>query len=176
MDLRETVSFPPVRPEEIPALVRLRLTTREETYRGVYPDEWIDGFDFTASEERFYRMAADENQNVRFILCGGQTAGYLCYGSEQETTMPKDSICINMLYLLRAFQHKGIGTRAIEHVRAFCRSIGRERFYNGCNLHNENAIGFYMAVGGRVIGWSTDGGNRAKDQLVFEHLVPPQTT
>lgn len=170
----ETVSFRPVEEKEIPFLVRLRLATREETYRGIYPDEWIDGFDFAASEARFKKMAADENQRVSFIICGGQTAGFLCCGRELETTMPENSICINMLYLLRAFQRKGIGTRAIEHVREYCRSIDRDRFYNGCNLYNQNAVRFYRAMGGRVISWSTVGGNKAKDQLVFEHLVPPR--
>ena len=171
--MEQTVSFRPVVQEEVPSLVRLRLATREETYRGIYPDEWIDGFDFAASEERFRKMAADENQRVCFILCGGQTAGYLCYGRELEETLPTNSICINMLYLLRAFQHKGVGTLAIERVREYCRSIGHDRFYNGCNLYNENAIRFYKAMGGRVIGWSSVGGNKAKDQLVFEHIVPP---
>lgn len=171
--MHETVTFRRVLPEEVPALVRLRLATREETYRGIYPDEWIDGFDFAASEERFRKMAADPEQNVLFIEMNGKTAGYLCYGREQEATMPKDSICINMLYLLRAFQHRGIGALALEQVRAYCRSIGRKRFYNGCNLYNENAVRFYQKMGGRVISWSTVAGNKAKDQIVFEHLVPP---
>ena len=46
--MQKTVSFRSVAQDEVPTLVRLRLTTREETYRGIYPDEWIDGFDFTA--------------------------------------------------------------------------------------------------------------------------------
>ena len=168
-----TVTFRRVLSEEVPTLVRLRLATREETYRGIYPDEWIDGFDIAASEERFRRMASDPEQNVLFIERDGETAGYLCYGREQEATMPKDSICINMLYLLSAFQRRGIGALALEQVRAYCRSIGRKRFYNGCNLHNENAVRFYQKMGGRMISWSTVAGNNAKDQIVFEHLVPP---
>jgi GNAT superfamily N-acetyltransferase len=167
-----TVTFRRVLPEEVPALVRLRLETREETYRGIYPDEWIDGFDFAASEERFHGIAADPDQNVFFIEADGETAGYLCYGRELESTMPENSICINMLYLLRAFQRRGIGAMALEQVRAYCRSIGRKHFYNGCNLYNENAARFYQAMGGRMITWSTVAGNKAKDQIVFEHLVP----
>ena len=166
------VVFRRVAPEEVPALVRLRLATREETYRGIYPDEWIDGFDFAASEERFRGMAADPDQNVFFIEADDETAGYLCYGRELESTMPVNSICINMLYLLNAFQRRGIGALALEQVRAYCRSIGRDRFYNGCNLYNENAIRFYQAMGGRMFSWSTVAGNKAKDQIVFEHLVP----
>lgn len=169
------VAFRRVLPQEVPALVRLRLITREETYRGIYPDEWIDGFDFAASEVRFLDMAADPDQNVFFIEMSGETAGYLCYGREQETTMPENSICINMLYFLRSFQRRGIGALALEQVREYCRSIGRDRFYNGCNLYNENAVNFYKKMGGRVISWSTVAGNKAKDQIVFEHLVPALT-
>jgi len=166
-----TVTFRKVLTEEVPALVRLRLATREETYRGIYPDEWIDGFDFAASEERFCGMAADPDQNVFFIEADGEIAGYLCYGREQESTMPENSICINMLYLLSAFQRRGIGELALEQVRAYCRSIGRDRFYNGCNLYNVKAIRFYRKNGGRMVSWSTVSGNKAKDQIVFEHLV-----
>lgn len=168
-----TVTFRRVLPEEVPALVRLRLATREETYRGIYPDEWIDGFDFAASETRFRGMAADPEQNVFFIEVNGETAGYLCYGGEQESTMPENSVCVNMLYLLSAFQRLGIGALALEHARDYCRSIRRDRFYNGCNLYNVKAIRFYRKNGGRVISWSTVSGNKAKDQVVFEHLVPP---
>lgn len=167
-----TVTFRRVLPAEVPALVRLRLATREETYRGIYPDEWIDGFDFAASEARFRKMAADPGQNLFFIESDGETAGYLCYGRELESTMPENSICINMLYLLSAFQRRGIGALALEQVRDYCHSIGRDRFYNGCNLYNENAIRFYQAMGGHMISWCTVAGNKAKDQIVFEHLVP----
>ncbi|MEN6593877.1 MAG: GNAT family N-acetyltransferase [Clostridiaceae bacterium] len=169
-----TVTFRRVLPEEVPALVRLRLITREETYRGIYPDEWIDGFDFAASEERFGCMATDPNQNLFFIEVDGETAGYLCYGREQETTMPENSICINMLYLLRSFQRRGIGALALEQVRGYCRSIRRDRFYNGCNQHNESALRFYSAMGGRVIAEYDGHENRALDQTVFEHIVLPK--
>ena len=167
-----TVIFRRVSPEEMPALVRLRLATREETYRGIYPDEWIDGFDFAASEERFVKISLDADQVLEFIVVDGETAGYVCFGREMEKTMPENSICINMLYLLNAFQRRGIGALALEQVRAYCRSIGRDRFYNGCNLYNENAIRFYQAMGGHMISWCTVAGNKAKDQIVFEHLVP----
>lgn len=170
-----TVTFRKVLTDEVPALVRLRLATREETYRGIYPDEWIDGFDFAASEERFRGMAADPDQNVFFIEADGKIAGCLCYGREQESTMPENSICIHMLYLLSAFQRRGIGALALEQVRAYCRSIGRDRFYNGCNLYNVKAIRFYRKNGGRMISWSTVAGNKAKDQIVFEHLVSERT-
>jgi len=85
--------------------------------------------------------------------------------------MPENSICINMLYLLNRFQRRGIGTFALEHVRAHCRALGEDRFYNGCNMHNKSAIRFYHSVGGRVIAEYGGHENKALDQMVFEHLV-----
>ena len=169
--VQNNVTFEPVKIEEVPELVRLRLLTRIETYSEIYPREWIDGFDTAQSEEKFRKIASDPDQNLLFINVDGKHAGYLCFGREMEKTMPENSICINMLYLLRTFQRRGIGALAIEQVRDYCRSIGRYRFYNGCNMHNEAALRFYRAIGGQIIAEYGGHENRALDQVVFEHTV-----
>ena len=76
--MQDKVIFRPVAPEEIPALVRLRLQTRIETYSEIYPREWIEGFDVAASEERFRKIAVDPDQRLCFIEVDGAYAGYLC--------------------------------------------------------------------------------------------------
>ena len=48
-NMKESITFRSVMPDEIPELVRLRLETRIETYSEIYPSEWIDGFDFKLS-------------------------------------------------------------------------------------------------------------------------------
>jgi GNAT superfamily N-acetyltransferase len=169
--VQNNVTFEPVKIEEVPELVRLRLLTRIETYSDIYPREWFDGFDTAQSEEKFRKIASDSDQNLLFINVDGKHAGYLCFGKEMEKTMPENSICINMLYLFRAFQRRGIGVLAIEQVRNYCRSIGHGRFYNGCNMHNVAALRFYRAIGGKVIAEYGGHENRALDQTVFEHLI-----
>lgn len=169
--LGQNVTFRRVAPDEVPELVKLRLATRVETYSDIYPSEWIDGFDFAASEERFLKISLDADQVLEFIIVDGETAGYVCFGREMEKTMPEDSICINMLYLLRKFQRRGIGTQALKHVRDYCRTLERDRFYNGCNMHNVSALQFYSALGGRKIAEYGGHEDRGLDQAVFEHLV-----
>ena len=85
--MQDTVIFRKTTMEEIPALVRLRLATRIETYSEIYPREWIDGFDVAASEERFRGIANDPDQHLCFIEVDGACAGYLCFGREMEKTM-----------------------------------------------------------------------------------------
>ena len=169
--MQDTVIFRKTAMEEIPALVRLRLETRIETYSEIYPREWIDGFDVALSEERFRGIANDPDQHLCFIEVDGARAGYLCFGREMEKTMPENSICINMLYLLRAYQRRGIGALAMAHVRDYCRALSCDRFYNGCNMHNQSALRFYRAMGGRMIAEYGGHENHALDQAVFEHLV-----
>ena len=169
--MQEMVKFQSVAIEEIPTLVRMRFETRVETYSEIYPREWIEGFDFEASEERFRGIATDPEQRLCFMIVNGERAGYLCFGRELEKTMPENSICINMLYLLRAYQRRGIGSLALEYVRNYCSEIGRDRFYNGCNMHNENAMRFYRAMGGVIYAEYGGHENRALDQAVFEHFV-----
>lgn len=169
--MRETVTFQPVTQDAVPELVKLRLATRIETYSDIYPAEWIDGFDFAASEARFRTIAADPDEQLYFIEIGGERAGYLCFGKELETTLPEHSICINMLYLLRAYQRRGVGSLVFERVRAYCREHGQDRFYNGCNMHNESALKFYRAMGGKILIERGGHEDRALDQAIFEHLV-----
>lgn len=168
---KESVIFRPVLPDEVPEIVKMRLQTRIETYSEIYPREWIEEFDVAASEERFRKIAADPDQRLCFIEVDGACAGYLCFGREMEKTMPENSVCINMLYLLGKYQRRGIGALAMEHVREFCRTLGRGSFYNGCNMHNENAMRFYRAMGGNIVAEFGGHENRALDQAVFEHFV-----
>jgi len=169
--VRGIVTFEVVKQEEVPELVGLRLQTRKETYGDIYPREWIDEFNVSQSEEKFRKIALDPDQKLLFINVDGKHAGYLCFGREMEKTMPEDSVCVNMLYLLCEFQRCGIGAFAMEQVRDYCRSTGRDRFYNGCNMHNEPALRFYSAIGGQVIAEYGGHENRALDQTVFEHPV-----
>lgn len=64
--MESTLTLRAVTREDIPALVRLRLATRIETYRDIYPAEWIDKFDIAASQERFLKIADDPQQNLYF--------------------------------------------------------------------------------------------------------------
>ena len=169
--MEDRVTFRAVTQDDIPALVKMRLQTRIETYSEIYPREWIEGFNVVLTEERFRGIASDPDQRLYFMEIGGERAGYLCFGSEMEQTMPKDSVSINMLYILKAFQRRGIGSLALEQVRSYCRTLGRDRFYNGCNMHNENALRFYSAMGGRIIAEYGGHENRALDQAIFEHRL-----
>lgn len=154
-----------------PGLARLRRDTRDETFRGIYPDEVMAHFDMEASERMFAELIREDGEELYLIECGGVPAGYFGYGKPTYDILPPDAVCLTMLYLLRAFQRRGTGRLVFEHMRDYCRSVGKDRFYNGCNLHNENAVRFYQAMGGRVICWYTAGEGKAKDQAVFEHLT-----
>jgi len=152
-------------------LARLRRDTRNETFRGIYPDEVMAHFDLEASERMLANLICEDGEETYLIECGGTPAGYFGYGKPTYDMLPPGAVCLTMLYVLRAFQRCGIGRLVFEHMRDICRAAGKDRFYNGCNLHNENAVRFYRAMGGRVIGWCTADGNKIKDQIMFEHPV-----
>lgn len=156
---------------DAPVIARLRRDTRNETFLGIYPDEVMARFDLDASERMLAELICEDGEETYLIECNGTPAGYFGYGKPTYDIMPPEAVCLTMLYVLRAFQRRGIGRLVFEHLRDFCRAAGKDRFYNGCNLHNENAVCFYRAMGGRVIGWSTVDGGKAMDQLIFEHPV-----
>jgi hypothetical protein len=93
------VTFRRVLPEECPRCPHAARDAEERTAH--LPDEWIDGFDFAASEDVFTHSGGSE-QNVFFIEQGKTQLSL--YGREQESTIRKLDLIPALP--LRAFQRR----------------------------------------------------------------------
>ena len=144
-------------------VARLKLSAWKTTYRGIYPDELIDGWDM---EERTQREIAkfSSPEIEGFIIEEDQTpCGFLFIRDDGEIYIPA-------LYLLKEYRGRGIGSMAFRLIRLFCRERGYKSFTCHCNAHNLPALAFYARMGGREIGRSMGHENKREDQaeLKFE--------
>ena len=152
-------------------LSRTRQSAWAATYRGIYPDEWIDGYDFAAQAVRERARLQQPGYEAYVAMDGGECAGYFSYGPPVHGAYKDFALCLNSLYFLPGYQRRGLGSRVFAQMRQAARSRGLDRFFCGCNLHNEPARRFYEAMGGKA--GKTDGGhdNRAEDQVYFEFYL-----
>ena len=129
---------------------RIIYTSWLETYRGLMPDRVLDAHSLkrcTDRAEQFYK-------NYRLAYADGQAAGVICF---TENARDFCTHCeggeVEALYVLKKYQHQGIG-RALMNT-AF-EAIGQKGITLFVLKGNENAIGFYKALGFEFTGKSID--------------------
>ena len=137
------VSFVPARPEDTRALSELRRRVWLTTYRGIYPDDMLDNFDYAFHDERNRAWIASERHEVRFITLEGEKIGYLIL-------VKGDPMHVQSLYLLEAYRGRGYGREAMAFIREACCLHGAASFYLTCHPRNERALGFYAKMGGVI--------------------------
>ena len=143
--------------QDADALARVRRQAWESAYRGIYPDELLDGFDYRDHAARFLRNMENPDMKVYILEDGSEAVGFFVI-SDPERPFYKDfPVCLNALYLIPAYHRMGIGRRMMDFARDWCRQRGYNRFFLSCNLYNHRARAFYEAMGG-VLG-EIDNGN-----------------
>lgn len=159
-----STAFVPAKPEEAHLLSEFRQKVWATTYRGIYPDDLIDNFDFPAHDARNLDWINSGEYLVFFIIENGEKAGYLIL-------QPKNPLYVQSLYLLPEFRGKGIGKTAFTFIRSFCREKGIENFYLGCHPQSEKALGFYLKMGGIITARDEGHENNRENSLKIEFTV-----
>lgn len=133
------------------------------TYRGIYPDESLDGYDvgknaliiqkIVNNPEIEIYVAEDKGKIVGFMTCGKPYKPFRHY--EQE---------IGLLYILKEYQRQGIGRGFFDVARKQVKENGYKEFIVSVNSQNSNAIQFYRSMGGEAI-------DTTERQLTFVYVV-----
>lgn len=120
------------------------------TYRGIYPDETLNGYDVTKNEQILQTIvnnseievyvATDNDKIVGFMTCGKPYKPFRHY--EQE---------VGLLYILKEYQKQGIGKNFLEIAQKQVKEAGYDEFMVAVNSQNVNAIQFYLAMGGKIV-------------------------
>ena len=129
----------------------LALTRRivwEETYRGIYPDEMLDGYDVESYTTRDAARMADPRHHYCLFLDGAECVGYFSFGPYNFGTYKDFELCLNNLYIRREYKGRGLGRQAFHLVREYCREREICKFFCGCNVNNAPAMAFYRHMGG----------------------------
>lgn len=156
------IDFVLARASEAATISALRQRIWDTTYRGIYPDAVIDDFDYDWHQQRDLKKISDPSFAVYLVKYGDEDIGYFIF---QHTG---SGVWLHSLYVLREYQHRGIGKQAFAILNDYCRGKGINRFACNCSPHNKNAMRFYQRMGGVVI--KTDNGheNKQEDGVVYE--------
>ena len=138
------VCFLPATELDVETIVALRKTIWSTTYRGIYPEDMIDHFDFDWHRKKEEQRMRNSEYSSWIIATEGRNVGYL-------TVRETHALQLQSLYLLKDFQRKGIGAAAMNFVKQRCFRRGRKTFFCSCVPLNQNARRFYEKMGGRVI-------------------------
>ena len=155
--------------EDAKKLAEIRCKSWKSAYRGIYPDEMLDCFDFAGHEKRFRKQIQDAQTAVYVIQSGGRTVGYVTLSRREG--YKGFNVCMDSLYLMPEAQGRGIGRAAMEFVREQCREMGYSKFYHSCNPHNHRACAFYTAMGGQVGDRDDHNQDPAWDQWYYEYRL-----
>ncbi|MBQ8354135.1 MAG: GNAT family N-acetyltransferase [Oscillospiraceae bacterium] len=162
--LRSLVRFDLATEGDGQTIIELRKQIWGTTYRGFYPDSMIDDFDYGWHLEKELRRIRSPEYSVYRIVKDDQNIGYL---SLRKT----DVVSLQSLYLLKEYQHKGIGRLAFDFVKRYCRDLGADSFTCHCLPENWNARAFYEKMGGKVIGEDMDNEESWMNSVIYRFEV-----
>ncbi len=155
-----------------PADARLLACTRkivwDETYRGIYPDRMIDEYDLENYTNRDRAWMEEPGQRYFLFMDGARCVGYFSYGPSHYDTYKDFALYLNNLYIRKEYKGLGLGRRAFEEIRAYCKNNGFVKFCCGCNAHNSPAMAFYRHMGGIQTDEAVFHENKADDIIHFE--------
>ncbi len=158
------ITFVLAKIEEAPELSELRRQVWQTTYRGIYPDDMIDNFDYAFHNERNRMFIQSERFVVYFIVNGTEKIGYLIL-------QKKNPLHLQSLYLLKAYRGKGIGTMAFDFVRAYCREHGISHIDLDCHPDNISSLAFYAKMGGIITNRDEGHKNNEENGVRIDFIV-----
>ena len=145
MIMEHTINFISATDNDATTIIELRRQIWATTYRGIYPDSMIDDFDYTWHKEKELQRIRNPQYFVFLISYDGRNIGYL-------TTRKADVIILLSLYVVKKYQHKGIGKQGFDFVNKYCRDNDAHSFICHCVPENFPARRFYEKMGGVIIG------------------------
>ena len=162
--LKSLVKFELATEDDAQTIIELRKQIWATTYRGFYPDSMIDEFDYAWHLKKELQRIRHPEDRVYRIVKDDRNIGYL-------STRKADSVILQSLYVLEEHQHQGIGRKAFDFVKRYCRENGADSFICHCLPENWNARTFYEKMGGTVIGEDMDNEEIWMNSVIYQFVV-----
>ena len=142
-------------PADAQALSAIAKATFVETFGHLYPAEDLAGFlDEVYSLEAMADDLADPTKAAWLVEASGEVVGHALAG---RCTLPHAQVTpscgeLKRLYLLKAHQGGGVGTRLLDEALAWLESQGAERLWIGVWSENHGAQRLYERRGFKKVG------------------------
>ena len=150
-------------------IVETRQKVWECTYRGIYPDNEIDCFDYTRHLNAEQRRLANPEFHCYLVLDDNFCVGYYSYGKVKAGMWKDFDFRLHSFYLLTAYQGVGLGRIIFERVKAARTKEGYSKMFLDCHPCNTKALGFYRHLGGFVSNVDSGHENPMEDSCTIEY-------
>ena len=158
------------------ALGHVHVRAWQEAYRGVMPDDFLDGLD-PAQRAQMWRdrlRAPEPGIEVLVAIEGGAVVGFAVIGPLRGGS-PESTGELQAINLAPATWRRGIGSRLLTAAQERLAELGYDRALLWVAVDNERARRFYEQHG-----WSPTGERRSEDvlgvtleQLAYDRSLGP---
>ncbi|MFJ8184934.1 GNAT family N-acetyltransferase [Streptomyces sp. NPDC096105] len=145
----------PMTADDCAAVAGMRVRGWQYAYRGMIPQEYLDGMDVAAEAERQRaRLAAGDGSVVDLVAeaADGALAGWAAYGPYRDGDVRTGDGELYALYLPPERIGQGVGRALLTEVTGRCAAAGRPRVFLWVLEGNARARRFYEAAGYRADG------------------------
>lgn len=132
----------------------------QRAYRGLMPQEVLDGLSIADREACWVRIISDPERQPRTLVVerDGIIAGWAGYGAARDADAPGTGELWS-IYAHPEYWSTGVGHELLGAVEAALRAEGHAAAYLWVLEGNDRAAGFYERHG-----WSADGGTRVEER------------
>jgi GNAT superfamily N-acetyltransferase len=138
--------------DDAPAIAQVRIDGWRTTYRGLIPDDYLDGMELQASIDLWNRVlgAQSTTANVFVATRDGEVVGFAAGNALPDPKHGADAE-LTAVYLRRDMQRSGIGHRLVAAVVAAQRAHGARAMIVWTIAGNKGARAFYENLGGELV-------------------------
>lgn len=139
--------------EDIAGIAHVHVDSWRSSYRGLLPDKFLAELSYQDRMRMWERaLCIGPRRSFAFVATeeGGQIIGFAS-GGPAQTQDPFYKGELYAIYLLEAFQKRGIGKELFQHVYARLTQDGFRNMFIWVFEKNPSARAFYERLGGKLV-------------------------
>lgn len=141
---------------DAPGIARVHVDTWRTTYRGVVPDEYLDGRSYEKSEASVRKRFSDPGSWYQFVAetVPGDVVGFAACGPEREGVSGYAGE-LYAIYVLQDYQGQDAGRMLVRAVAGYLKERGMDSMLVWVFADNHSSRRFYERLGGMQLGTQT---------------------
>ena len=151
-------------------LSKVKHNVWETTYRGIYPDDKIDNFDYERHATSFKKIVNNPQIELYVVEYENEIIGYMDFGVPFRPFEDYKQE-LGLLYVLKEYQGNGIGKRLFDLAYTNMKKNGFNEFFISCNKYNLSAQRFYEKMGGEMIHIDDDNEDKSIPQIKYLYKI-----
>jgi len=168
----ENILIRNIEEKDIKDVVKIQVTSWQNTYKGIIDDDFLDSMDINEITER--REKDYHKGGFIVVIENNEIIGFSRYVDTNQFTPEYDDVdCeIIALYVRLDKKHRGIGKRMFNYIVKELKQKDKKRMIIWCLKENYPSRKFYEAMGGNIKGeHNINFGGKEYPEVGFEFLI-----